>query len=179
LNGADQAVSVVTGALFATSPDLAWDGLLLFEQVDGRPPLPLRLLLPDPARAEGRRSRVGDETRCLYRQGHLLKRVTEIERFRRCRFDVIEQQLEIVGGIRLLGGSYTLTALTEQSTRIELETRYVSPRRPRLFWAPIESTVCHAFHRHILAAMRREIELRTALKTLPPVLPEGEGGALP
>ena len=66
--------------------------------------------------------------------------------------------LAIGRGIRLTGGSYTLLELPDGSTRIELETRYVSSVRPRWLWRRIEAAVCHAFHRHILGAMRRELE---------------------
>lgn len=149
--------SVVTGMQFPVSPRRAWDGLLFFEQIARRPPFSLRLLLPAPVRAEGRRSAVGDETRCVYEKGHLLKRVTEIAPERRCGFDVVEQRLAIRGGIRLAGGSYTLRELPDGSTRVELETRYVTRQRPRWLWRRIEAAVCHAFHRHILGEMRREL----------------------
>jgi len=150
--------SIVTGMRLSASPGQAWEGLLLYEQIPNRPPLHLRLLLPAPRRAEGRRSAVGDETRCVYDKGHLLKRVTRIESPRHYAFDVVEQDLAIGGGIRLTGGSYTLRELPGGSTRIELETRYLGGIRPRWLWRRIEAAVCHAFHRHILGAMRREVE---------------------
>ena len=152
--------SVTTGIRFSATPAQVWDGLMFYEQIDRRPPLHLRILLPEPLRAEGRRSAVGDETRCVYEDGHLLKRATRIEPLRFYGFDVVEQDLAIGRGIRLTGGSYTLEALPDGSTRIELETRYLGGRRPRPLWRPIEAAVCHAFHRHILGAMRREIEAR-------------------
>jgi hypothetical protein len=150
-------LSVVTAMRFPASSRRAWDGLMFFEQIARRPPLYLRLLLPAPVRAEGRRSAVGDQTRCVYENGHLLKRLTEVIPERRCGFEVVEQRLAIRGGIRLAGGSYTLSGLPDGSTRVELETRYVALQRPRWLWRRIETAVCHAFHRHILGAMRREL----------------------
>lgn len=150
----------MTGMKFSVSPGDAWDGLIFYEQIARQPPLHLRLLLPAPLRAEGRRSVVGDETRCVYEGGHLVKRVTRIDPRLHCGFDVVEQELAIGGGIRLTGGGYALRELPDGSTRIELETRYVSSRRPRWLWRRIEAAVCHAFHRHILGAMRREVESR-------------------
>jgi hypothetical protein len=133
---------------------------MFFEQITHRPPLPLRLLLPSPMRAEGPRSAVGDETRCVYDKGYLLKRVTRVDRCRHYGFDVTEQELKIGAGIQLTGGSYTLRVLPGGSTQIELETRYISGVRPRWLWKRLEAAVCHAFHRHILGAMRREVESR-------------------
>ncbi len=156
--------SIHTGMRFSASPGQVWDGLMFYEQIPRRPPFHLRLLLPGPMRAEGRRSVVGDETRCVYDRGHLLKRVTRIDPRLHYGFDVVEQELAIGRGIRLTGGSYTLLELEDGTTRIGLETRYVSPVRPRWLWKRIEAAVCHAFHRHILGAMRREVEAQAPLR---------------
>lgn len=147
--------SVVTAARFPATPARVWEGLTFFEQIPGRPPLFLRLLLPTPVCVEGGVSEVGDEARCVYEEGHLLKRVTRIERERRCCFVVSEQALPIGGGIRLEGGCFALREVPGGGTRVELETRYSSPRRPAWFWAPVEAAVGHAFHRHILGSIRR------------------------
>lgn len=147
--------SVATALTFPGSPEEIWNRVMFYEQIRYPPPLYLRLLLPAPRRAEGRGAEVGDEIRCVYEKGYLVKRLIRIDRCRYCRFDVVEQDLAFGGGIRLTGGSYTLRPLPDGSTRVELETRYVSPRRPAWFWKPIEALVCQAFHRHILDAMRR------------------------
>ena len=172
---AGDPTSIVTGMRFSASPGEVWDGLMFYEQIPRRPPLHLRLLLPVPMRAEGRRSAVGDETRCVYDKGHLLKRATGIDPWRHYAFDVVEQELAIGRGIRLTGGSYTLSELPGGSTRIELETRYVGSLRPRWLWRPIEAAVCHAFHRHILGAMRREVESRGSRARLVPERPVRTG----
>ena len=147
--------SIVTRLRFAVSSERAWEALLFYEQIDRRPPLHLRLLLPVPIRTEGRKSEVGDEARCLYEEGHLVKRVTHIERGRRYEFEVVEQALSVGGGMKLSGGSYVLRELREGRTEVTVGTRYASPRRPRWLWKPLEAFVCHMFHRHILRGMRR------------------------
>lgn len=146
---------VVTRMKIAVSPIEAWRRLLFFEDVADRPPLPLRILLPSPIRTEGRKTEVGDEARCLYTGGYLLKRVTRIDEGRLYGFDIIEQAIDVGRGIRLLGGGYELRGLTDGATVVALETRYESPRRPWWIWGPIEAAVCHLFHRHLLAAIRR------------------------
>jgi len=155
--GDPRPAAVVTGMRLAAPVDRVWQGLMLYEQIPGRPSLLLRLLLPAPLGASGRRSAVGDEVRCAYAGGSLLKRATRVEPNRRYWFEIVEQQVSIGGGIRLLGGGYTLRE-TPGGTWIELETRYQSPRRPGWLWRPIESAVCRAFHRHILGGMRGAVE---------------------
>lgn len=151
------STSIVTLMEFPASPEHTWSGLIYYEQIAERSPLFLRLFLPQPIRTEGRKWAVGDETHCLYERGHLVKRVTQIETGRLYCFDVIEQDLALGGGIRLLGGSYTLRGIGERHTEVALETRYVSSRRPIWLSRSIEAAVCHAFHRHMLRTMRRKL----------------------
>jgi hypothetical protein len=153
-----QASSVMTRMSFAASPTRVWEALALYEEIDGRPPLYLRLLLPVPIRNEGQISEIGDEAKCLYESGHLLKRITRIQRGRLYEFEVGEQELSVGGGMRLAGGSYTLRKLPDDWTEVAVETRYVSTKWPRWFWKPLERLVCYWFHRYLLGSMRRTIE---------------------
>jgi hypothetical protein len=153
---AAEILSIVTRASFAAPPERVWANLLYYEQIDRPPPWLLRVLLPVPVRTVGQKRAVGDEADCEYTDGHLRKRVTEIEPGRLYRFSVIDQRLRL-RGIRLQGGTYSLRALEDGGTEIALETRYTGGGSPRWIWASVESSVCHAFHRHILAAMGRAL----------------------
>jgi len=150
-----QATHVATKMTFTASPDEVWNRLMFYEQIEERPPLHLRLLLPEPINTVGSKSAVGDEARCNYQNGYLVKRVTEIEPGQRYAFEVAEQALPIRGGMTLSGGEYRLQPLEGGRTEVTLSTRYRSLLRPRWLWGLIEVMVCHAFHRHILRAMRR------------------------
>jgi hypothetical protein len=146
--------SVRTSMEFAAAREELWHNLLFYEQIEERPPLLLRLLLPVPLGVEGNRSGIGDEVRCVYASGHLLKRVTQITAGESYRFDVVEQRLKIGGGIRLLRGAYLLQSLPSGGTRMSLETDYAAGWRPRRLWRPIEARVCGMFHRYILKSIQ-------------------------
>jgi len=149
---------VVTRMVLAASSEQVWNGLLFYEQIQDRPPLLLRLLLPVPLRTEGAKSQVGDDVRCVYECGTLIKRITRIDPARHYEFDVIEQNLKFGGGLALIGGCYTLRSLKGGGTEVGVTTRYVSALRPRWLWRPVEAAACHMFHRHLLSAMRRRFE---------------------
>jgi hypothetical protein len=157
---AQRTTSVATAMIFDAAPAEVWDALMFYEQIDRRPPLHLRLLLPAPIETAGRKSEIGDEARCLYRGGYLIKRVTQVEPRRRYVFEVCEQALEVGRGVRLSGGEYAIRELARGRTEVRIVTRYASSRWPRWLWRPVERMVCHSFHRHILRAMRREAEVR-------------------
>jgi len=153
-----QRATVVTRMVFDAPPAQVWDGLLFYEELGGRPPWHLRLLLPVPIRTEGEVSAVGDEATCLYEDGHLLKRITKIEQGNLYEFEVAKQALSVGGGMRLSGGRYSLRGLPDGRTEVSVETRYFSRKWPRWFWRPLEKMVCHLFHRYLLGTMRRQIE---------------------
>jgi hypothetical protein len=152
------AATVVTRMNLDAPPSRVWGALMFYEEIDASPPLHLRLLLPRPIRTEGSKLAVGDVALCLYDGGHLRKRVTHIESCRYYGFEVLEQQLAIGGSMMLSGGSYALRELPEHTTEVAVTTHYVSRKRPRWLWRPIEAAVCHAFHRHLLRSMRRSVE---------------------
>lgn len=151
--------TIVTRMVFRAPLDQVWRSLVFYEEVKERPPLHLRLLLPVPIRTEGDKSQVGGEAMCLYHGGHLLKRATRIEEPTLYEFEVAEQALAVGGTMRLSGGRYTLAEIAPGRTAVAVETRYLSTKRPRWFWRPIESFVCHMFHRFLLRSMRRKAEL--------------------
>jgi len=57
----------------------------------------------------------------------------------------------------LSGGSYSLRERPDGRTEVAVTTRYTQGRRPAWFWRPVEAAVCHLFHRHLLAAVRRKV----------------------
>jgi hypothetical protein len=153
-----QTASITTRMTFPASREKVWDGLLFYEEIGGRPPAHLRLLLPMPIRTEGKVSEVGSETLCLYEGGHLLKRITRVEPGQFYEFEVAEQSISVGGSMRLSGGGYSLRELPDGTTEVAVETRYSSTKWPRWLWRPLEGMVCHWFHRYLLSSIRRKIE---------------------
>jgi hypothetical protein len=152
------ATTIVTRMHFTAAPGQVWDVLMFYEEIEVRPPMLLRLLLPLPIRTEGSKRAVGEVAMCLYEGGHLRKRVTHIDPCKYYGFEVVEQHLAVGNGLLLTGGCYTLRELPSRGTEVTVTTRYVSRKRPEWLWKPIEAAVCHLFHRHLLHSMRRKIE---------------------
>lgn len=160
------AITIITDKVLNASSDVIWDSLMFYEQIEQKPPMLLRLLLPSPVRTEGSKEEVGDVATCVYAQGHLLKQVTRILAPELYEFQVIEQQLFFGGGLRLMGGSYALRQISPERTEVSVTTRYVSLKKPRGLWKPIEAMVCHAFHRYLLVSIQKKA-LATTKTTAP------------
>jgi hypothetical protein len=153
------AASVTTCQDFLAAADAVWEALMFYEEIAEDRPFLLRHFLPVPIGTQGCKSEVGSDVRCQYVGGYLLKRVTHIVRGVSYAFEIAEQHLAL-GGIRLLGGDYTLRVLSEDCTRVALATHYASPNRPRWLFGRLEAAICHSFHHHILSAMRSNISAR-------------------
>jgi hypothetical protein len=150
------AASVTTCQDFLAAADAVWEALMFYEEIAEDRPFLLRRFLPTPIGTQGCKSTVGGNVKCRYVGGHLVKHVTRIIRGHNYAFEIVEQNLAL-GGIRLLGGDYTLHILSEDCTRVALATRYSSPNCPRWLFARLEAAVCHSFHHYILSAMRSNL----------------------
>lgn len=155
--------TVITRMRIDAPATTVWKALLFYEQIEGPPSIFLRLLLPTPRRTQGKQFKTGEAVFCHYSRGYLVKRIVAAIPAQCYSFEVIEQNLRIGRGIRLHSGSYLLEE-TPEGTEVSVTTRYLSPHQPRWVWNPLESTVCHAFHRHILRALRANALTR---KTFP------------
>jgi len=145
--------AVRTKTHFDASLESVWQAMLFYEQVPRRPPGLLRWFLPLPVRTKGEKTTVGALVECVYDGGYLEKRITEVERPRFVRFDVVLQQLGIEDSISMRGGSYEMGA-ADGGTEVVLTTRYSGHLRPRWLWRPFEHWLAHGLHHHILDGMR-------------------------
>ena len=152
----EYSASITTCQDFFAPRDAVWEALMFYEEVPKTPPFVLRRFLPAPIGTEGCKSEVGSDVKCRYVGGHLLKRVTRIVRRQNYAFEVVEQNLAL-GGIRLLGGDYTLRMMAKDRTRVALATYYASPNCPRWLFGRLEAAICHSFHHYILSAMRSNL----------------------
>ena len=155
----EYSASVTTFHDFFAAVDAVWDALMFYEEIAEERPFLLRRFLPTPIGTQGCKSEVGSDVKCRYEGGHLLKRVTRIVRRQNYAFEVVEQNLAL-GGIRLLGGDYTLRMMAKDRTRVALATHYASPNCPRWLFGRVEAAVCHSFHGYILSAMRSNLRSR-------------------
>ena len=155
----NNTASVTTCQDFFAPADAVWDALMFYEDIAEDRPFLLRRFLPTPIGTQGCKSEVGTVVKCQYVGGHLCKRVTRIVRAHNYAFEIVEQDLAL-GGIRLIGGDYSLRMLSKDRTRVALATHYASPNCPRWLFGRLEAAVCHSFHRYILSAMQSNISSR-------------------
>jgi hypothetical protein len=148
---------VRTAMIFPGTALEAWDSILFYEQVEHEPPFLLKLALPRPVRAEGRKAAVGDVQNCIYQKGYLQKTITRREEGRLLAFDVTEQHLHFEHDVELLDGRFDLEPIDGRRTRVVLSTRYRRLLRPAWLWQPMERKIIRTLHEHVLTGMRHRL----------------------
>lgn len=136
--------------------DICFSSVQFYEEVRHKPPLILRIGLAHPLRTEGSSLRVGDRKTCIYNKGRLVKETTNVRAPELMEFNIIEQQIGYERDVRLTSGSFVLTPLTAESTRVTLTTTYQPLLGPRWAWAWSEAYAVHTLHSHVLEGMRRD-----------------------
>ncbi len=145
--------AVTTSIQMDASPQVVWKILRFYEEVPKRPGMLLLVLLPRPIRTEGEKTQIGTKVRCVYEGGHMVKRITAAEPGHLLRFEVLEQHLGIENCVSTDEGSYKILPAGNGS-EIFLTTHYRGHLRPRFLWRPLERSLAHHVHRHILEGMR-------------------------
>jgi len=154
----EEIASIRTTLTVDATPAEAWNAIMFYEQVEHSPPWLLRLALPKPVRSEGDKHHVGGIVRCFYDRGHLVKRISRRTPGRLLAFDVVEQKLHFERDVMLRDGAFEILSAPRNRATIVLTTRYERKLSPRWMWHPIESTVVHSLHGHVLEGMRRHAE---------------------
>jgi hypothetical protein len=148
--------TVTTQVHLDVNRETAWNLIMFYEEVPGRPPFPLRVFMPDPVRTEGKKTGVEARVRCIYKRGYLVKRITALDPPCLIQFEVTEHRLGIEGCATALEGSYAIRP-SKDGADIVLTTRYAAYLRPRYLWKPLEKLVAGQLHRHVLAGMRSSL----------------------
>jgi hypothetical protein len=151
---AHDLAEVSTSTTFDAAVDPTWEAIVFYEEIRHKPPFLLKLALPQPARTEGKKEAVGDEQRCIYKNGYLVKTITHLDPPRLLAFDVTEQHLNFEHDVELVDGSFILQPMARDKTRVVLTTRYRRLLRPAWLWEPIERIVIETLHGHVLDGMR-------------------------
>lgn len=156
LRGEDPHVVQRTEQSFDAPPSEVWRALRTYDEVDHQPPpLALRIGFPRPVSTQGEFAEVGDEQRCSYTKGFIVKRLTALEPGRRFSFDVLEQAVGFERSVRLRQGSFTLEPGRDGGTRLIVETVYEDRLRPAWIWRPFESWAVSSLHRYLIEGVER------------------------
>ena len=152
----DPELSRDTVTVLAASPDVVWDSLRFYDELDHPAPWIFHVGFPRPVRTEGTLERAGDRQVCHYDKGDLRKVLTDVDPGRGLVFRVESQDIGFERSVRLIGGSFELEPEGE-GTRLTLTTTYEARLHPRFIWSPLEAWIVRSLHEYIMEGVELEM----------------------
>jgi hypothetical protein len=153
--------SVQTKVRLNMEVEQIWRNIMFYEDVPGRPPWPLRIMLPRPLRSRGDKMALGASIRCEYERGDLIKKITAVAPPHRLEFNVLVQSLGIEDCFITSDGSYEIRERPD-GAEVALTTNYRSCVHPRFLWDRLERLAVHELHRYILRGIQSALAATTS-----------------
>jgi uncharacterized membrane protein YhaH (DUF805 family) len=162
----------VTTVDVAAPPEVVWERVVQFKEIQARPAWYFRLGIAYPTRATIEGKGVGAIRHCEFSTGAFVEPITVWDAPRRLAFDVTAQppplkELSIynkvyaphVNGYFLSNrGEFRLVALPGGRTRLEGHTWYSVDIHPQGYWRAISVVLLHKIHRRVLDQVKLESE---------------------
>jgi len=161
----------VTTVDVAAAPEVVWQRVVRFDEIEELPAWYFRAGIAYPIRATINGSGVGAIRRCEFSTGAFVEPITAWHEPHRLAFNVIAQppalrELSIYskvyaphldGYFRSTRGEFTLIP-TPAGTRLEGHTWYSVDMYPQAYWRWMSEILLHRIHQRVLDQVRREAE---------------------
>jgi len=160
-------VAVKTEQIFDYSVDQVYDAIKSVDTLDANKPLLLKFDLPIPTRCTLDREDIGGIRTCYFINGKLsmnkfgsgtiTERITQIERGKILRMDVIDCTIIGREWIRFEEAAYYFEKIGLSRCKLTRLTTYRSALSPRLFWEPFEKMAIKQEHQYVLNNLLKDL----------------------
>jgi hypothetical protein len=163
-------IEVRTEKVFNYTPDQVFDAIKSVDSLDADKPFLLKLDLPIPTKCILEKEEVGALRTCYFKGGRLsnadfgggtiTERVTEIERGKVLKMDVIDYNLI---GRKWLGfkeAIYYFEPVVNNGCRLTRITTYTSVLTPRFYWEPMEKLGVRQEHDYVFNNLEKDLKTK-------------------
>ncbi len=161
-------IEVRTERIFNYTPDEVYDAIKSVDTLDAEKPFLLKLDLPIPTKCVLEKEEVGALRTCYFKGGRLsnadfgggtiTERITELERGKVLRMDVIDYNLV---GRKWLGfkeAIYYFEPVGNKSCKLIRVTTYTSVLTPRFYWEPMEQLGVQQEHDYVFNNLEKDLQ---------------------
>lgn len=142
------------------APDVVYDGIKSMDTLVADKPWLMKLDLPIPYKCVLANEEVGGIRTCYFEGGQIVERITEMERGKMLRMDVIGYELMAAKWLRFRQATYTFEVVGPPQCHLTKMTRitsYSSALRPRFYWAPLEQIGIQQEHEYVFASLENKL----------------------
>lgn len=130
------------------------------DTLDTKKPFLMKLDLPVPQKCILEDEKIGGIRTCYFEGGKIVERITELEKGKILKMDVIDYQLT---GRKWLGFSeaiYLFDELENGQTKMTRITTYSSELYPRFYWKPLEKIGIEQEHEYVFSNLKKDLKIK-------------------
>ncbi len=145
-----QIVEVKTERIYPFSPMQVYDAIKSVDTVIAEKSILMKIDLPIPTKCVLEKEEVGGLRTCHFSGGTITEKITELEKGKVLKMDVIDYRLT---GRKWLGfkeAIYYFEEAGQGSCKLTRVTTYTSELTPRLYWEPLEKWGIEQEHKYVL-----------------------------
>lgn len=157
LLNADEVVAVDSAIVLPYSPLQVYNAIKSVDTLDAEKPFLMQLDLPIPQKCILEEEKVGGIRTCYFEGGTIVEKVTELEKGKILRMDVIDYQLTGRTWLGFQEAIYTFEALPNGHCKMIRTTTYTSHLYPRAYWKPLEQMGIEQEHQYVFRNLEKDL----------------------
>jgi len=151
-------IEVKSEIILPYSPMKVYDMIKSVDTLDAEKPFLMKLDLPIPQKCILEEEKIGGIRICYFEGGQIVEKITELEKGKILKMDVIDYQLT---GRKWLGFKEAIYLFDEQEdgqTKMTRITTYTSELYPRLYWQPLEKIGIEQEHDYVFKNLEKDLK---------------------
>lgn len=161
-------IEVKTEQIFNYSPEQVYDAIKSVDTLDAKKPYLMYFDLPVPTKCILEKEEVGGLRTCYFKAGKssyndfgsgtIVEKITELERGKLLKMDVIDYKLVGRNWLGFKQAIYHFDKAGENGCKLTRITTYTSVLKPRFYWEPLEKLGIEQEHDYVFNNLAKDLE---------------------
>ncbi|GAB5523690.1 MAG: hypothetical protein Roseis2KO_15620 [Roseivirga sp.] len=139
------------------SPEEVYDAIKSVDTLIAEKPFLMKLDLPVPHKCILEKEEVGALRICYFEGGRIVERITELDRGRILKMDVIDYELTGRAWLGFKEAIYYFEPVGASSCKMTRITTYTTDLYPRTYWEPLERIGIEQEHQYVFRNLQRDL----------------------